>query len=423
MTFRFDAMSVSQRIITAMVVMSAVVAAAYCLAVAYGIGLAEEFLIGRSMDAALEASIGPTPQRHVDKPIIYAEKNGKTVEGFAAIPDRYHHLDEGFSEVLGQDDHFVLKRTQGDTVWIVEQNQFGFEDQEMRVFAQTFFGLVIAVFLSLCVGFWLAHSVTRPIRSLSERVTRMAKDKNFNDLNISTPKDEIDSLALTVQTTLQELHEALEREKAFTADVSHELRTPLMVISSSTELLQCVQNPAQQTECILKIQKVCERIQHLTQVFLALARNTDADAMHAVRHENLEEIAQFLVDTWQEPVQKKSLYLKLENHLTRQRSVPYDFAFSLLDNLIRNAVQYTTSGGITIELNDTHLRIIDTGCGIPSEEKSKVLQEFVRGASATGQGYGWGLSLVKRITAHLGWDLSYVDNTPCGMIFTIRFDK
>ena len=62
-----------------------------------------------------------------------------------------------------------------------------------------------------------------------------------------------------------------------------------------------------------------------------------------------------------------------------------------------------------------------TGRGIADEEKTRVLQAFVRGDTAPGAGYGWGLSLVRRICRKEGWVLSFVDNSPQGTIFTVTF--
>ncbi len=84
----------------------------------------------------------------------------------------------------------------------------------------------------------------------------------------------------------------------------------------------------------------------------------------------------------------------------------------ILENLLENAIQYTTKEkkNITVEINndDLHMHIIvrDTGIGIPEEEKSKIFSEFYRASNArrtlsTGSGIGL-YTCFKYVTAHRG---------------------
>jgi signal transduction histidine kinase len=78
-------------------------------------------------------------------------------------------------------------------------------------------------------------------------------------------------------------------------------------------------------------------------------------------------------------------------------------------NLISNAILYTPDGGeITIDLSkneDIHIRVSDTGIGIPEEDKEKIFQKFyrVKREKEKVRGLGIGLALAKHfVELHRG---------------------
>ncbi len=70
-------------------------------------------------------------------------------------------------------------------------------------------------------------------------------------------------------------------------------------------------------------------------------------------------------------------------------------------NLVTNAINYTAEGEVTIRANKANneilVEVIDTGCGIPPDELSKVFEDFFRGSNTESRGTGLGLSISKRI--------------------------
>jgi signal transduction histidine kinase len=58
--------------------------------------------------------------------------------------------------------------------------------------------------------------------------------------------------------------------------------------------------------------------------------------------------------------------------------------------------------------------------GIPLAEQERMFQPFVRGAEERGEGLGLGLSLVKRICAHQGWEVGLTSRQPQGSCFLVR---
>jgi len=83
-------------------------------------------------------------------------------------------------------------------------------------------------------------------------------------------------------------------------------------------------------------------------------------------------------------------------------------------------MHYTESGSIRLQLGPNGFWVEDTGAGIPEEQRERVFQPFVRGQNPRGEGLGLGLSLVKRICASEGWDVSLRAAEPHGCRFEVR---
>jgi signal transduction histidine kinase len=93
---------------------------------------------------------------------------------------------------------------------------------------------------------------------------------------------------------------------------------------------------------------------------------------------------------------------------------------TVIANLLRNALHYTEQGHVHLVLENGGLRVEDSGSGIPPEQQERIFQPFVRGPQARGEGLGLGLSLVKRICEHQGWQISVQPLLPRGSCFRVR---
>lgn len=73
-------------------------------------------------------------------------------------------------------------------------------------------------------------------------------------------------------------------------------------------------------------------------------------------------------------------------------------------------------------LSKNILSITDTGKGIPESEQSKIWERFFQGATArSGEGFGIGLSLVKKIADNHGWQVKLQSKESKGTTFQVIF--
>jgi two-component system sensor histidine kinase TctE len=99
----------------------------------------------------------------------------------------------------------------------------------------------------------------------------------------------------------------------------------------------------------------------------------------------------------------------------------------LVDNLIDNALRYTPPGGrVTVATGSAggapYVSVVDSGPGIPIEERGKVLERFYRVRGSPGAGSGLGLAIVREIAERHGADIS-IDSCDgdAGTCVRIRF--
>jgi two-component system OmpR family sensor kinase len=105
---------------------------------------------------------------------------------------------------------------------------------------------------------------------------------------------------------------------------------------------------------------------------------------------------------------------------------------TLVRNLVDNAVRYTPIGGtvdVSVQNSDaagsTHgavLQVIDTGPGIPPDERLRVFDRFYRPPGTSPPGSGLGMAIVKAIAdAHGATIVLDSDTKTHGLAVTVSF--
>jgi signal transduction histidine kinase len=214
------------------------------------------------------------------------------------------------------------------------------------------------------------------------------------------------------------IEQMIRREQEFTANVSHELRTPLTAIRTSCELL--LADPALVEKSRARVGQVNDaagRMAEQVQALLFLARG---QALGEVEPVALAECVAEAIEPYRAEIARKGLSLKLDVPREAVLSLNYQALRLVLSNLVRNAVQYTERGFVTIGYGAKRLTVTDSGRGISEEHLPHVLDRYFRAGIASG-GTGLGLSIIKRICDHYGWHVT-VESVPMkGSTFSISF--
>ena len=260
----------------------------------------------------------------------------------------------------------------------------------------------IALTLFACLMAWiLGRRTTAPLKKLAALVDGVKPEQLPKRFASEYPNNEIGTLANALESSMQRINASMDREKYFTRDVSHELRTPLAVIRNGSELLQAQNMGTDAKATVNRIAAAAEQMEKTVYTLLALAREENT-ASEATTFALMPLVERAILDN-RTLLDDKDIEVVIEDNCHAQLTAQSGMLKVLLDNLLSNAFQYTQQGEVIIAFSDGWLRVRDTGPGINQELSSKITEPGVKGKQSTG--FGFGLSIVKRLCEHQGWRL------------------
>ncbi|MCP4353807.1 MAG: HAMP domain-containing histidine kinase [Desulfobacterales bacterium] len=204
--------------------------------------------------------------------------------------------------------------------------------------------------------------------------------------------DEVNKLADLLQDAMKQLRQASEREHRFLRNASHELRTPIAVAQSNLELLERVRPEPEKAEQVIyeRIRRAVGNMNQLTQTLLWL--NRDKEEAPSPEPVAIDALVSELVAENRYLLKGKSVSVSVDAKPAESVIIAVACRIAL-NNLIRNAFQYTAEGEISIRVRSDQVVIRNITGG-----KSDVDQ------SGSDYGFGLGLALVEQVTAKMGWE-------------------
>jgi two-component system phosphate regulon sensor histidine kinase PhoR len=212
---------------------------------------------------------------------------------------------------------------------------------------------------------------------------------------------------LVLARDVTQLNRLLTMRQDFVANVSHELRTPLTVIMGYLETLDDeTVDPATLRSLLTRLDAPTRRMKVLVDDLLLLTKLESTQPPKPSELEVIDTKTLFnavLADARQLSGGRHELKLEVDQTL-KVRGVEREI-FSMLGNLVANAVRYSPNGGkITIRWFRTdagaRLEVEDHGLGISPENLSRITERFFRVDLASARvrgGTGLGLAIVKHV--------------------------
>ena len=283
---------------------------------------------------------------------------------------------------------------------------------------------IVLIICSILLGFLLSKKIVDPI----------------NNINLEHPLEnnkykEIEPLLIRIEAQKNELmkenEEVLNASKVrqeFTSNVSHELKTPLHVISGYAELIkEGIVKDSDVKEFGEKIYSEASRMSKLVEDIMKISK-LESDKTFEKTELKLKNIVVAIVDSLMIEADKKNVKFKLSLN-DCSISGNYDSIYSLIFNLVDNAIKYNkTNGKITIKLqevsNNVVLSVKDTGIGIPKEDLDRIFERFYRvdkSRSKDSGGTGLGLAIVKHSLIVNNATIKVESELKKGSTFTVTF--
>ncbi|HIA51376.1 MAG TPA: sensor histidine kinase [Candidatus Melainabacteria bacterium] len=293
--------------------------------------------------------------------------------------------------------------------------------------------IAIPQLLMLTVGLIaLWYGVTKiltPLGMLQAQI-RSRSQSDLSAVSDGGVPEEVIPLVDAINHLLSRLREDLKAHQRFIANAAHQLRTPLAGLKTYSSIGSEMNDKEDLKHVVKEIDTGIDRASRLVGQMLALARTDGGDQNPS---QKTQVDLNFIVsDVTAELIERAVLKdLELVYESSQEPAVVYGEQTglrNLVSNLVENALLYTPNGGkvkVQVKKSDrVTLRVLDTGTGIPEEERGKVFERFYRIDGTSGSGSGLGLSIVQEVAnAHNAKISIDTPNGDAGTIISVEFPQ
>jgi two-component system OmpR family sensor kinase len=270
-----------------------------------------------------------------------------------------------------------------------------------RMALRTFLPWLVAMPILGGLLWWrIGHSL-QPLTAVAQAL-RTRTPHALELLPVTGLPQEVQLLVTVFNDLLQRLAAVLAAQREFIADAAHALRTPLAAVHLQAHLVLQAREEAARGQAIATFQRGIERISHLVQQLLTLARVEPEATQEPLRPMGLNPIVHAVMADHAVLAVKNAIDLGLVQDDPVWIRGDAGSLRLLCASLLENALHYTPAGGtVDVQLMATAeascLSVADTGPGIPSAERPRVFDRFYRGANVSVAGSGLGLAIVHAV--------------------------
>ncbi|MGN8644781.1 HAMP domain-containing sensor histidine kinase [Gracilibacillus sp. HCP3S3_G5_1] len=280
---------------------------------------------------------------------------------------------------------------------------------------------------ALLAGYFLSRYITNPVQSLTLEMKENPKNGKWEKLTINRKNnDEISDMQLAYNEMIDRIEENRKKQERFVSDASHELRTPISVIKSYAELLirRGKDKPEIFDEATDAILSESDRMQHLTEQMLILAKNEDQENI-IFEQVNISQIIRDVVRSLSTAYQREiKLYQDTDQDTTisaDQRKI-HQAIYILVDNACKYSEDIVI---VRIQENQQQLIIdvIDKGEGLSEKDQEHIFDRFYRVDKARSRkagGTGLGLAICHQIVTAHGGSIAIKSQVNHGSTFTLQ---
>lgn len=291
----------------------------------------------------------------------------------------------------------------------------------------TFSVIITAVVVILSI--FISMALTRRVSGLMRAIRAVGA----GEYGIKAPvkgRDELAQVAGQFNDLSERLSDTEKLRQQFVSDASHELKTPLSAIRLLADSV--LQNEDMDADTVKDfmgdIGQEIDRLSRTTEKLMLLTKLDSAapPPLYVLYPAPVIRRAAHMLEPLAE-----SAGVSLKCELSERCSMMgnYDELYTVVFNLIENAIKYNHPGGAVRVLcfaKDVYLQIIvdDTGVGIPEEDLPRVFDRFYRVDKARSReagGTGLGLSIVAQTVERMGGQIDVDSILGKGTRFTLSF--
>ncbi len=281
------------------------------------------------------------------------------------------------------------------------------------------FAIGAIVLMGILVALLVVGLLTRRLRRLDRDVRRVTHSRFELQPSVTGDRvngDELDALAgafhdmsTQIRRQIDQLTENDRLRRELVSNISHDLRTPLAAMQGYIDTLIIKGRAMSDDEKMRYLhiaQKHTARLGSLIGDLFELSKLDATTVAPVLESFSIAELVQDIAHEFQIESEKKSIDLHIQVDDPATTTVgDIGLIQRVLENLVRNAVQFTPVGGnVTISIagkpESVAVAVSDNGPGIAPEDVPRIFDRFYRardGEEARSDSSGLGLAIVKRI--------------------------
>lgn len=273
-------------------------------------------------------------------------------------------------------------------------------------------GLSLTIIPGVIGGLLIARGPRKRIEKIGQSTELIIRGDFSQRLPVSKRNDEIDLLTSIVNRMLGEIERLVGEIKGVCDNIAHDLRTPLTRLRAQLHRLR-QETPADDARsttlerCITDTDALLDR-------FRALLRISELEYLHRRAGFDSIDLSATLLqlhELYAPLAEDKGVRFELAIEAPLEVNADAGLMFEAMSNLVSNAIKFTPTDGevrlcASVEASGVRVDVIDSGPGIPAEERDSVLQRFYRSENSRNvEGFGLGLSIVAAIVRLHGFQL------------------
>ena len=280
-------------------------------------------------------------------------------------------------------------------------------------------GLPIVLVAVGALVWFLTGLALRPVERMRAEASSISAAALDRRLQLPGGRDELHSLAGTLNEMLDRLEQAALRRSRFVSDASHELKSPLAAMRTMVDVAA---REGADPELADDLREEIDRMNSLVQDLLFLARHDEATPLERNTEVDLDHVALRAV---------RSLPSDIEVDTTAVEPVRImgdpDRLEQLVRNLVENAARHAVDRIWVTTAEAGHRAVVsvrDDGPGVPGAEAERIFDRFVRldeSRTRDTGGTGLGLSVARAIAHDHGGELVLAADSGPGATFVASF--
>ena len=291
--------------------------------------------------------------------------------------------------------------------------------------------VAIVIVLGIIGGVFVSWRVLKRVDAMTDTAQTIMAGNLSGRLSVIGSGDEFDRLALNLNGMLERIDSLMRGLKEVTDNVAHDLKTPLTRLRNRCEA--ALRTAKSEPEFRRVLEETIDESDGLIRTFdalLMIARAESGEVRDGMAEFDAAEVARDVSELYEPLAEDKGLTLEVEAKERAAVTGNRELVSQALANLVDNAIKYAAPeakgsqgaidgerAGIVVKANADEdqvvLTVSDRGPGIPQDDRSRVIDRFVRlEQSRSLPGSGLGLSLVSAVARLHGGELKLEDNAP-----------